>query len=1230
MHYERMTEQFVLYNDDHYEGSSLKEQLTENGYMIKEVTIMPEVDYFSNSIHILLDRCENIESFNVENNQHYEFKNGVLYSVHQSDGMREIVFMTHNVTNLHIEENVTGLGHHWTSLEHVSVDENNTEFAVSDCLLMSHNMDTVYLAFADSKEIVVPEGVLRIHNDAFKYCGNLECLVLPESFGWDAWPQRTSPVFEFKDDIIPKFVIKGDMAEQKDNMIIKKYYSLQEPVLYLGDPDHCYIPDYLKNISTLKFSFVFRKVNYFDVSPQNPELSSVDGVVLDKTGTKLIFYPHTRDYFNLPETVKVITGWSVSDCDYLTVISIPDHVEEIEDHAFSDDENLVKVSFLSPRTKVAELAFVGCPLESTGGVRYSGCIASDLDYENNSEIVIREGTTELRAGRSPEMNIVTSFDPRKARLQDLYLPSSLSSIQGWLNIPMSKIIVDAENPYYCSIDGVLFTHDLKTLVRYPMNKAGQYYSVPEGVEIIAESAFHNCTQLKHVTLPGSIDRIGDYAFSETELLTLELPAKPVSIGAAAIRPASYYRYGGKVVNYTSQLRFVHENIKIPLEVLENWRVNKNEIMLAEFVEADDVGRKKSIFSDVKTPGYKRFMAFYLSLVHGDAECTNYLSRMKKKLSEDAIYSSLIECLNTEQIKRAPKKSSQKSFFSKWSLRQLPDGNYEIEKYKGKDLNVEIPGEYNGVKIISIGENALSVDNNKACAEIETIKVPEGIASIKEKAFAGCNNLQEIELPDSLADIEARAFYYCVSLKSVKLPEKVIIINKEVFKNCKSINSVMMSSPVISIEQGAFYGCEALETIGLPEGLKSIGTSAFYTCGKLTHVQLPQTLETMGMSAFGYCRSLEAVHVPEKTSIDVRFATPFGNCNKLKEITVDDNNKEYASIDGVLFDKTKKKLLCYPNGKGTSYTVPQGVEVIGKNAFDGCRMLDTVIISDGVRRIEEAAFSRCMNLEKIIIPSTVEYIGDWALPKTSKCIVYTPSGSPTEEYCNKNELQVRDLEMIAGQDETIIEELTEKGDDISAIFDSTEGFSFDGQVVCLTGDFDYGAKSEVISFIESQGGSVSSSVTKKTTVVLMGNRGSDAWSHGNYGRKIEKALERKKAKNDIQIVKESKELFASDLSEKEIQELTNPDKATIEPGGVLETTKVHQESSEETKDTIETNEMNECLKKLCERYIGKQKPKDLKAIKEDNPDLPVSKLNSYTVKKYGKKLVKYITEIVIDE
>lgn len=101
----------------------------------------------------------------------------------------------------------------------------------------------------------------------------------------------------------------------------------------------------------------------------------------------------------------------------------------------------------------------------------------------------------------------------------------------------------------------------------------------------------------------------------------------------------------------------------------------------------------------------------------------------------------------------------------------------------------------------------------------------------------------------------------------------------------------------------------------------------------------------------------------------------------------------------------------------------------------------------------------------------------------------------------------------------------KKEDISGIFDSPEGFSFEGQVVCLTGDFDYGSKSDVKSYIEGMGGSISSSVSRKTTVVLMGNKGSAAWSRGNYGTKIEKAIERKKTTNDILILKESNELFA---------------------------------------------------------------------------------------------------------
>lgn len=109
--------------------------------------------------------------------------------------------------------------------------------------------------------------------------------------------------------------------------------------------------------------------------------------------------------------------------------------------------------------------------------------------------------------------------------------------------------------------------------------------------------------------------------------------------------------------------------------------------------------------------------------------------------------------------------------------------------------------------------------------------------------------------------------------------------------------------------------------------------------------------------------------------------------------------------------------------------------------------------------------------------------------------------------------------------TVREDPWFKKEDISDMFDSPEGFSFDGEVVCLTGDFDFGSKGKVSEYIESHGGRISSSVTKKTSVVLMGNKGSDAWSHGNYGTKIEKAIERRETRDDIIILKESKDLFA---------------------------------------------------------------------------------------------------------
>lgn len=82
------------------------------------------------------------------------------------------------------------------------------------------------------------------------------------------------------------------------------------------------------------------------------------------------------------------------------------------------------------------------------------------------------------------------------------------------------------------------------------------------------------------------------------------------------------------------------------------------------------------------------------------------------------------------------------------------------------------------------------------------------------------------------------------------------------------------------------------------------------------------------------------------------------------------------------------------------------------------------------------------------------------------------------------------------------------------------FDINGKTFCLTGEFNKGSRTEVQSILESKGGIPAKSVTKKTDYLIVGSQGSEAWSAGNYGSKIKKAMELQEKGVSIQIVKES--------------------------------------------------------------------------------------------------------------
>lgn len=249
---------------------------------------------------------------------------------------------------------------YWHGVDEVTVDPGNSTFVVQDNMLLSRRKNSLYFVTSKAKEVVIPEGVTQIHNRAFQYCENLKKVVFPASYNWDGWyASNADPVLITHENMKDaEIIINGDKARYENQMVVVQMWSRIEPKLYLGDRKLCRIPADMT--STFGFGQAFAYVENFEVSKDNPALSSVDGVILDKSGEKLEFYPRTRKNFVIPDSVNEIVSHSAANCNELTEITIPARVKKIGQMAFANCICLSKVTTLNPDAEVHEQAYFGC------------------------------------------------------------------------------------------------------------------------------------------------------------------------------------------------------------------------------------------------------------------------------------------------------------------------------------------------------------------------------------------------------------------------------------------------------------------------------------------------------------------------------------------------------------------------------------------------------------------------------------------------------------------------------------------------------------------------------------------------------------------------------------------------------------------------------------------------------------------------------------------------------
>ena len=106
------------------------------------------------------------------------------------------------------------------------------------------------------------------------------------------------------------------------------------------------------------------------------------------------------------------------------------------------------------------------------------------------------------------------------------------------------------------------------------------------------------------------------------------------------------------------------------------------------------------------------------------------------------------------------------------------------------------------------------DDNGNVIQVSEYTIPDGVETIRTKAFYKCGKITKIVIPDSVKSIEEKAFFRCGALKELTLSNNVEFIGKDAFGFCSALNEVNIPSTIKQIDTYAFYNCTSLLTINV--------------------------------------------------------------------------------------------------------------------------------------------------------------------------------------------------------------------------------------------------------------------------------------------------------------------------------------------------------------------------------------------------------------------------------
>lgn len=184
-----------------------------------------------------------------------------------------------------------------------------------------------------------------------------------------------------------------------------------------------------------------------------------------------------------------------------------------------------------------------------------------------------------------------------------------------------------------------------------------------------------------------------------------------------------------------------------------------------------------------------------------------------------------------------------------------------------------------------------------------------------------------------------SFCFNENIKNVVIEDNITSVGSFAFEGCYELANATIGKNVNKIGRSAFLRCTGLKTIIIPNNVTDIGSCAFMDCENLNNIEIGSGVRNIGSYAF-VCESLIAINV-------------------------DNGNTAYSSVDGVLFNKDKTRIIRYPSNKsGTHYSIPDNVKDIEYGSFQGSVNLSSITVPYSVSTIQNWAFDYCNSLNNV--------------------------------------------------------------------------------------------------------------------------------------------------------------------------------------------------------------------------------------------------------------------------